>query len=91
MTEEPQRREERPGGGARLNETTDASKTTHLQARGQLTRAHSLDEQADRLAAAGRWPDARRLRHEARHLRQLARGARPSTPVVDFGQLGRCA
>lgn len=58
----------------------------NLQARGQLSRARLLNEQADRLAAAGRWPDARRLRHEARHLRQLARGARPSTPVVDFGR-----
>ena len=55
-----------------------------LQSRGQLRRAVALDEQADRLAASGDWPAARRLRHEARRLRQLAAGPRPEPPVVDL-------
>lgn len=82
---------------ARSDSTAPPNPTATLQARGQLARALDLDEQADRLAAAGRWPDARRLRHEANQLRRLARGPRPQAPRVDIerelaaARLGRWA
>ncbi len=53
------------------------------QVAGQLRRAAEREVLAADAALAGRWPEARRLRHEANELRRLARAPRVSELVVD--------
>ena len=95
---DPQKREGQACSPAQLH-TSDirpADRST-LQSRGQLAKAASLEAEADRLQSYGAYPAARRARHQANQLRQLARGPRPETPVVDVerelaaGQLVRWA
>lgn len=57
--------------------------TAGRQVAGQLRRAAECELLATRAALAGRWPEARRLRHEANELRRLARAPRVSELVVD--------
>lgn len=77
--------------------TAPQDRNASLQAAGQLRRAEGLEAQAGHRHAYGDWNGARRLLHEARRLRQLARGARPEAPLVDIerelaaGQLVRWA
>ena len=70
-----QKRVERLVTAAQLHTgTTNTTNVKPLQASGQLRRAAQLEAQADHRHAFGDWPGARRLLHEARHLRQLAAG-----------------
>lgn len=75
MEADPRRREERPVTAARLQtETYDAVKYSP-QAAGQRKRAERLLEDASKVADLGDFRRARLLRHEARRLAALARGA----------------
>lgn len=56
------------------------------QAAGQLRRAAECELLATRAERVGRWPDARRLRHEANELRRLARGSRVEGLVLDIAR-----
>jgi len=53
------------------------------QVAGQLRRAEEREVLAAEAERAGRWPEARRLRHEANELRRLARAHRLPELVVD--------
>lgn len=65
------------------NSTAQADRSASPQARGQLRRAAECDLLATRAERAGRWPEARKLRHEAHELRRLARGPRLPEIVLD--------
>lgn len=54
------------------------------QVAGQIRRAAECKLLATRAERIGRWPEARRLRHEANELRRLARPPRAPELVVDF-------
>lgn len=75
MEADPQRRRERPCRGAQVQtETYDDAKYSP-QATGQRKRAERPLEDASRVADLGDFRRARHLRHEARRLATLARGA----------------
>lgn len=63
--------------------TAPRDRSAMPQARGQLRRAVALELQATRAERVGRWPEARRLRHEAHELRRLARKPRQEEAVID--------
>ncbi len=74
MEADPQRRRERPCQGAQVQTETLPAKYSP-QAAGQRNRAARLLEDASRTADLGDFRRARHLRHEARRLAALARGA----------------
>ena len=74
MEADPQRRRERPATAAQVQ--TEFSPAEYSpQAAGQRKRAERLLEDASRTADLGDFRRARHLRHEARRLVLLARGA----------------